>query len=470
MMKRTVDMYRRRLLQGAGGLMIGLPLLETFASRRALAQATGPGRKIYTVFMQQQNGVIQEQFWPTAFGPLGPATMDTRAVSELSAHAARLLVVGRVNFPFGNPVGCGHSSGCNQSLTAARMKGRVNRSTPTSESADVRLARALTPGQEPLTLYAGRKAGYLDDAFSYGAGGSVRAGENNPQNVFQRLTGGAPMSAPPGTPDPGAEQVRMRAALRQKSINDLLRTQVKGLLGRKELSQHDRERLETHFQSIRELEVGMGNALMPSTGDLGARIGAVGMHTANDKMEEVVRLQLELCALAFASDRARVTTLQIGEGNDHTRYMVGGMLAPPYHFVSHRVLSDGASGTRINNAVELHHGIDRIHARFFKHLLDKLTQYQTADGRPLLDDTVAVWLNSNADGPPHSVTNVPHIVAGSAGGFFKQGQYIDAGGVTNNMFLNTVLTAASGGKSAPAPITDFGDPGLRKELLTEMLA
>ena len=38
----------------------------------------------------------------------------------------------------------------------------------------------MTPGKEPLTLYAGRKAGYLDDAFSYGAGGSVRAGENNP--------------------------------------------------------------------------------------------------------------------------------------------------------------------------------------------------------------------------------------------------------------------------------------------------
>ena len=38
---------------------------------------------------------------------------------------------------------------------------------------DVRLARIVQPGKDPLTLYAGRKAGYLDDAFSYGAGGSV---------------------------------------------------------------------------------------------------------------------------------------------------------------------------------------------------------------------------------------------------------------------------------------------------------
>ena len=106
----------------------------------------------------------------------------------------------------------------------------------------------------------------------------------------------------------------------------------------------------------------------------------------------------------------------------------------------------------------------------FKHLLDKMTQHKLPDGRPLLDDSMAVWLNSNANGPPHAVSNVPHIVAGSGGGFLKQGQHIAAGGVTNNLFLNTILTGAIGGKTAPAPVTDFGDPGLRKEILPAMLA
>mgnify|MGYP007039567620 CR=1 FL=1 len=46
--------------------------------------------------------------------------------------------------------------------------GRVNRSTPVSESADMRIARMVQMGKEPITLYAGRKGGYLDDAFSYG--------------------------------------------------------------------------------------------------------------------------------------------------------------------------------------------------------------------------------------------------------------------------------------------------------------
>jgi hypothetical protein len=60
--------------------------------------------------------------------------------------------------------------------------------------------------------------------------------------------------------------------------------------------------------------------------------------------------------------------VQIGEGNDHTQYIVNGVKVPPYHFISHRVMSDGDGGASIGNAVQLHAAIDRIHARFFKHL------------------------------------------------------------------------------------------------------
>jgi hypothetical protein len=471
-------MYRRRILQGAGGVILGLPLLETFMTKEAQAQAS---KKIYTVFMQQQNGSIQgtsgdpQLFWPSATGPISQASLaadTTKTMSELSAYGDKLLLVRGINFPFGDTVGCGHSSGCNQSLTAAKMKGSSNRSTPVDLSADVRIANMVQMGKDPLTLYAGRKAGYLDDAFSYGPGGSVRAGENNPLNAYNRIfTSGTPM--PPGGTPPDL----MKQAARRKSINDLLRSQIQTLMGRPELSKADKDRLNAHFQSVREIEIGMGGmmppggSIPPSADAMVAAMKAVnGMHTTDANMETVVKLQLELIAFVFASDMNRVATLQIGEGNDHTRYMVNGTLAPPYHYVSHRVMSDGGSGTAITNAVDLHHGIDRIHARFFKHLLDKLSAFTLPDGRPLLEDTVAVWLNSNANGPPHSQKNVPHIVGGSGGGFLKLGQYMDAAGATNNVFLNTVITAAIGGKSAPAPVTDFGDASLKKELLTGMLA
>jgi uncharacterized protein DUF1552 len=477
MIRRTVDTYRRRILQGAGGIVLGLPALESFMTKEALAQASS---KVYAVFMQQQNGCIQgtsgdpQLFWPTAMGPITAASLGaepTQTMSVLKDYADKLIMVRGINFPFGDTVGCGHSAGCNQSLTAAKMKGSSNRSTPVDISADVRIANIVQPGKEPFTLYAGRKAGYLDDAFSYGPGGSVRAGENNPLNAYNRVfTNGIPPTMG-GTPVDMTKQIA-----RRKSINDLLRGQIQTLMNRPELSKADRDRLTTHFQSIRDIEVGMGGmmppgGMAPNPDAMVAAMTAVnGMHTTDANMETVVKLQLELIAFTFASDMNRVATLQIGEGNDHTRYMVSGTLAPPYHYVSHRVMSDGGTGTAITNAVDLHHGIDIIHAGFFKHLLDKLSQFTLPDGRTLLDATAAVWLNSNANGPPHSLSNVPHIVGGSGGGFLKTGQHINAGTVTNNVFLNTIITAAAGGKSLPAPVTDFGDASLKKDIIAAMVA
>ena len=93
MIRRTVDLYRRRLLQGAGGVVFGLPALEAFMTKEAHAQAA---TKIYTVFMQQQNGCIQgtsgdsQLFWPSAVGPITKASLAVevdKTVSELADHA-----------------------------------------------------------------------------------------------------------------------------------------------------------------------------------------------------------------------------------------------------------------------------------------------------------------------------------------------------------------------------------------------
>jgi hypothetical protein len=73
-----------------------------------------------------------------------------------------------------------------------------------------------------------------------------------------------------------------------------------------------------------------------------------------------------------------------------------------------------------------------------KHLLDTWSQYTSARGT-LLDSAFALWTNHVAAGPSHGFDNLPVIVAGSAGGFLKQGQYVDAGGVTNDKLLNTLI-------------------------------
>ncbi len=440
---------RRRFLRGVGGVMVALPALDVFEGR---AQAATPTRKIYSALVLQQNGAIQgngndpDRFWPRAMGAIDANAMGTtdadRTSSELKDYASKLIFVRGLNFHYSR----NHDGGPIAASTGSPITGSGTSQLPVNESADYFIARNLTPGKEPLTLYAGKKGTFRDDAFSFSTGGKLRIGDNNPWNVYQRIMGLAGA-------DPALLQ---KIAARRLSVNDLIRTDLKALLARTDLSKSDRERLDLHLSSVRDMEGGMTNTIGPPLDTTGMQ-AVNGSHTSDANMEKVVRFQLDLIAFAFASDRVRTATLQVGGCNDHTKYMINGVQAPPYHYISHRVMSDGGSGTSIPDAVELHHQIDRIHARYFKYFLDRLSAYTLPEGGTLLDSSVNLWVNSVSDGPPHSGNNVPHVIAGSAGGFLKTGLHLKLTGYTSKV-LNTIITAAGVRKSTGDPIDNFNDP------------
>jgi hypothetical protein len=45
-------------------------------------------------------------------------------------------------------------------------------------------------------------------------------------------------------------------------------------------------------------------------------------------------------------------------------------------------------------------------------------------GQTLLDSTVIYWFNRHGDGNAHSNTNLPNILLGGSGGYFKMGRYL----------------------------------------------
>jgi hypothetical protein len=53
----SLEMTRRLVLRGAGGLMLGLPLLETFMPRKATAQTATPSP--FVLIVVGDNGVMQ---------------------------------------------------------------------------------------------------------------------------------------------------------------------------------------------------------------------------------------------------------------------------------------------------------------------------------------------------------------------------------------------------------------------------
>ncbi|MGK4004425.1 DUF1552 domain-containing protein [Sorangium sp. So ce1036] len=455
---------RRRVLRGLFGVTVALPFLESLAPRRASAGAGDVPP--FAIFMRQANGVAQaiddepEMFWPSEPGPLTAAGMEResdRAVSELKDYADRLILVRGVRFAFeGN--GCGHSGGGNQCLTAARVSEDPsgNESLAMGESIDNRIATELNPpGVEPLTLYAGKAVGYINEVLSYRGPKQLRAAERSPFNAYQKLFGLADVEP----------EVMKALAERRASVNDLVRGEMRALLGRADLSKADRERLELHFDSIRDLEVTLTCKLPPErVAEMEAIAPAV---RANDNVEAVARMHMDIIALAMACGVTRAATLQVGDGNDSTEYTIHGVRQKSFHKISHRIDGDGSEGPPIEGAQELHHQIDRIHARLFKHLLDRLSAYQLGSGT-LLDHGVAVWLNDLGD-KYHSYKRVPYILAGGASGFLKTGRFVDVS-ITNNKLLNTIGAAVGCTNAEGGPLDDFGDESLEGGLVGEILA
>jgi len=458
-------MNRRHFLRGLFGVTLALPFLESLSPRRAEA---GPGDvPPFAIFVRQANGVVQqtnvepEMFWPSSTGALTKDSLlaeSDRTVSELADYASQLLLVKGIDFAFpGN--GCGHSGGGNQCLTAAKVSDvpSGNESLAMGESIDNRIARELNAsGVEPLTLYAGKKAGYINEVLSYRGEKQIRAAEHNPYNAYMALFGLSDL-------DP---EVLKKLAEQRSSVNDLVRDQMKNLLSRSDLAKTDRERLDLHFQSIRDLEVSLTCKLPSDQVTAMEKISANAK--ANDNIEIVTRMQMDLIALAMACGTTRAATLQIGDGNDSTEYTINGVRQKSYHKISHRIDSDGDSGPPIDGAMDLHHEIDRIHARQFKYLLDKLAAYDLGSGK-LLDFGVAVWLNDLAN-KYHSYKDVPYVLAGGAAGFLKTGQYVDVNGVKNNKLLSTIGAAVGCKNAKGEPLDDFGDPSLEPGLISAIIA
>jgi hypothetical protein len=314
-----------------------------------------------------------------------------------------------VNFPLSSPSGCGHVQGLIQSLTGRQPGGGDRNASSQGVSADVEIAGKVTPGTDPLTLYAGNKRnGYVVERISFkGSGaGQVRSADDNPYTLYNKLVTGGVLgmggSNPPPTP------VTDELTTSRKSVNDLVREELNTLMNRPELSTADRARLDQHFQAIRDIEVTMGvmgEACSPDgldTAKLDSMKSGWAFQT-NGMIEDVAKLHFELVAVAFACNFSRIATLQWGDATDKTMYDVpsNSGLKWPFHYLSHRVQSDASSGSN-PTAEAAHAEIDVLRMQTLKHGLDHFA------ARGLQDHAYVMWTNHVADGPSHSMRSVPH--------------------------------------------------------------
>ena len=434
---RPLHLNRRNFLRGAAGVTLALPFLEGMPERSAWAADAKP---VFSLFICAVGGVVPERFFPSTPGPLTPESLAGKATVELAAHASNLLFVSGIRRPA--PIGDSHVEGLCEALTASPdLAPSKQVAIAMGPSADTFIAAQVQPGLGPLVLYSGnRRNGWSTWNLSFTESGELAPAIWNPYTLYQELIGLTPGRGS----TPAADHAAKLLLESRKSIHDLVREDLSTLIENPRLSSADRQRLQLHFDSVRDVEVamaGMGNTAVERCSSDGLAIDQLQamenfVYDKYESTEAVGKLHMSLVALAFACNYRRSASLQWGDPADYTVYRVPSNAREwKFNFIQHRVQSDSASGDD-PLAAEAHAEIDALRMRSFAAGLDHF------DSRGLRDQCQVLWTNSFSDGALHSFANVPHIIWGNAGGYLKQGEHVDAGDVGNNRLLNTLISAA----------------------------
>ncbi len=464
-------MRRRTFLRGAGGVAVALPLLESLGWRRFMstAKAAGDPQKRLLVFFTC-NGANLSTFYPTAdYGPLTAASFpDSCALSPLRDHASRLLIPRGIYMAprgFGwddyAKAGDDHAKGMGHKLTGQPLiEGTLFAAGP---SVDQYAAQRINPnGKQALTAMVGYRANNQLGYVSFSGSNSPVTGENNPWLIFQDLMGIGNIS----------EEAKMRIATRRQSVLDLVEDDFSQL---QSLGKEDALKVEMHLDSIRDLELEMaGSGLIECSLDpaRAAEIEALNPDTVATDAEykKIGQMQMDIMAMALACGATNVGSLQWGSGAGGPIFTWDGMAHQyNHHKLSHGNTKDDDSGEEVAGYLDLLTQIDRWYAQQYRYLLDRLAAYTEGDST-VLDNSAVVWCNELADGKGHSFFDLPWVIAGSAAGYLKQGEYVkmwqngetDFDTSPHNRLLITLLNAVGVTADGGGPVTEFGHAQLPK--------
>jgi hypothetical protein len=461
---------RRHFLRGFGGAVVALPFLEAFAPRSASAQAASAIKRFGVFFAC--NGVDMDRWFPNgAYGALTDQHLTGTANEALIPFRSKLLFprgvhmsprgFGRDRGLIGATGGDDHGKGMAHKLTAQFADDE--NWLAFGPSVDHVIAAQVNPGaagarRPPLNLMVGNPAGYKGlDFISYTEAGRAVAALNNPWNAYSAF-----MNLN-NTSNPNAGAAMDRVARRRQSVLDLVQDQFDAVK-RGPLSQGDREKLDAHFTAIRTIETQLAGGAL-SCADSALQTRANAYNGAEDRVEQeseyaaISDLQIDIMALALACDYTRVATMHFDRGSGGPKFRWDGMNHEyNHHALSHGKVSGNCFGgdndtqngcANVTGYLDMLHAIDRWHAGKLARLLTKLDSITEANGKTVLDNSVIMYTNELSDGRGHSFMDLPYILAGGAGGYFKQGQYVELGEpgggdddkAPHNKLLNTVVNA-----------------------------
>ncbi len=454
---------RRTVLRGAGGIVVGLPLLEEM--RAAEGPQTVPVRAFNVFFGLGIPAPLQTEGFNGVLEPLGPL-------------ADKLLILRNVDQVRCDESGINaHFDGSSGAFTAEPPNGEAMAGGP---SIDQVVRKAAYPGGQPPgivpTLAGGtyfRRSRVSRYVHSYNDDGAVAAAmQEKPRDLFDRVFGTPALSE--GEPDERRERLR-------RSVLDSVVGQYQHFTGMNSpLGARSKARLADHLDRIRELEqrAFQSGVRQPDEPQLPPRSriahggyadpGGEGIDMELDELTREWRLMADLYALAVELDRVRFGSLTFLAAGERLRikgdYKYAGRTVFQFDDAGQRDAS-GAKGCSHewwhdyepearNPQLRAH---AHMHLREVAYFLQRLDQVRDVNGKSALENSMVTVSTESGDGRHADVrrelSGVFHAIS-SAGGRFKSGRIVDVGAEGLDVY-NTMLEAMGASRRLGPPDREF---------------
>lgn len=435
---------RRALLRGAGGVLVGLPMLEAMLPRVALAApAANVPRRMIVSYAGTTHGSSKTLnpaagALPTTFSPQCAALAPVRSlVSMVSGLAIPSYNSGTPSIP-GGAYNMQHGGVMAPMLSGMRSLEHMA-VMPFGHTVDQHVADAIGSGTRLASVQASiQAAGYGGGSGKGIQSARIDAGKlrglppiTSPSLLFSTLFGAAPG---------GGGAASASNAAKDRSILDYVLADASRLQQR--VSTADRARLDQHFTELRALEQRLGT-VPPVTASCTTPVApgadpAPGAATFGGWSNETLRgdLMADMLALALACDVTRAVSLMVSWDQSFLRTQDPAGTYADMHATGHR-------GTQDQIAYNANWHVGR-----FAKVVKKLSETPDAGGT-LLDSTFVVMIFAEGSNS-HNKGDITAFCAGIPSKL-KMGQHIPTGGA------HPAKLMVSGMQAMGLPATSLGE-------------
>jgi hypothetical protein len=387
-----VSLPRRTFLRGVGA-SLALPLLDAMVPAATALAQTAAARPPRFGFIYVPHGADMASWTPAAAG----ADFElSSTLKTLEAFKQQMVVISNLKRAGGQAEM--HAAAASGWLSGAVPKRTEAEDLACGTSIDQVLAQqvgqsspfpSLEFGTEDFTGYVGGcTPGYscaYHDAIAWASPTRPLPMEINPRGAFERLFGD------------GGSDAQRRAHLREdRSILDGILNDMKALQTR--LGAHDRARVDTYVQDVREIE----RRIQRNEAQHRADVTFEKPLGIPESFEAHSALMTDLLALAYQTELTHIFTFMMSrEGSQRTFGAIG--VPEPWHVTSHH--GDKAEKVAHNAKINVYC------LQMVGRLLEKLQALPDGDGS-VLDHSLIFYGSGMANSNVHATDPLPMMAVG----------------------------------------------------------